>query len=241
MRTVLSAIATGVLGAGVTVGAAYDLPPAAALAVGAVVTALVHWRSVEKRDFRVAGTVYALAAATGVLSVEGLPAVVRWSVYPSLLGFGLLSLLVVAAFVVVRIGARAVARRFVPDDVAESVAEFASTLASAGLLLWTLVQTQERLVRTGGVATFGTAALAADVLGYRLPYDPAFLQSAIDVQVIVFAGAVVVGFHTLASWEAAWRVAGATARSGRRPAGSDETGSTVASPDAGTDADPGGE
>jgi hypothetical protein len=215
MRTALNAGATGALGAAVTVGIASPVPPAAAVAGGALLTAIVHWSTLARRDFRLAGTVYALVAAAGLASVEGLPPVVRWSVFPSLLWFGLCSLLLVAAFVLVRVVSRTVARRFVPEDVAESIADFVSALASAALLLWTLLQTQERLVRTGGVATLGTVGLAADLLGYRLPFDAGFLRHAIDVQVVVFVGAVIVGFHTLASWEAAWRVAGETADAGR--------------------------
>ena len=184
-----------------------SVPQTGAVAAGATVAAGLHWRATGRRDYRVAGTAYALVAAVLLAAAPTVPTVARWSLVPSLGVFGLTSALVTALFVAVRVGVGAVARRFVPDDHAAALAAFADTLASALAVVWTVLQVHERLVRTGVTGTVGTAALAADWYGLSLPVDLGLLGSAVDGATVVFVGCVVVGFHTLASWAAAWRVA----------------------------------
>lgn len=212
----------GAIGAVVTVAlaAAGPVPPTGVVAGGALVAAALHWATAERREFRTAGTTYALGAAALLALLPAVP-VYRWSLVPSLAVFGLASALVTAAFVVVRVGARAVARRYVPEALADALADLASTLASALTVVWTLLQVQERLARTGVTTTLGTAALAADWYDLALPVEASLLGAAVDPPTVVFVGCVVVGFHTLASWEAAWRVA---EESSARWAGHEATG-----------------
>lgn len=216
----------GALGALVTLSLAAvgSVPPTGAVAGGALVTAAAHWRGADRPDYRVAGTTYALAAAALLVLRPTVPPVYRWSLVPSLVVFGLASALVTAAFVVVRVGARAVARRFVPEAYAAALAEFVSTLASALAVAWTVIQVQERLARTGVTGVLGTAALAADWYGVSLPVEVGLVDAAVETPVVVFVGSVVVGFHTLASWAAAWRVAEESGArwAAREPAGGED-------------------
>jgi hypothetical protein len=210
----------GAVGAVVTfaLAAAGPVPPTGAVAGGALVAAALHWVTAERREFRTAGTTYALGAAALLALLATVPPVYRWSLVPSLAVFGLASALVTAVFVVVRVGARAVARRYVPEALAA---------ASALAVVWTVLQVQERLARTGVTATLGTAALAADWYGLALPVEATLLGAAVDLPTVVFVGSVVVGFHTLASWEAAWRVAeesNARWRAGESSGAGDERG-----------------
>lgn len=216
----------GLLGAVVTFALAVVgvVPPTGAVAGGALVAATAHWRAADRPDYRVAGTTYALAAAALLVLRPTASPVYRWSLVPSLVVFGLASALVAAAFVVVRVGARAVARQFVPEAYAAALGEFASTLASALAVAWTVIQVQERLARTGVTGVLGTAALAADWYGVSLPVEVGLAGAAVEAPVVVFVGSVVVGFHTLASWAAAWRVAGeSAARREDRDANASET------------------
>jgi hypothetical protein len=219
----------GAVGAVVTfaLAAAGPVPPTGAVAGGALVAAALHWVTAERREFRTAGTTYALGAAALLALLATVPPVYRWSLVPSLAVFGLASALVTAVFVVVRVGARAVARRYVPEALAAALADLASTLASALAVVWTVLQVQERLARTGVTATLGTAALVADWYGLALPVEATLLGAAVDLPTVVFVGSVVVGFHTLASWEAAWRVAeesNARWRAGESSGAGDERG-----------------
>jgi hypothetical protein len=209
MRHVSRGPVAGALGALVTLALVLvgSVPPTGTVFAGALVAALLHWRYDGRRDYRVAGTVYALGAAGGLVTLPSASPVTTWSLVPSLVVFGLASALVTGAFVLVRVGVRAVARRFVPETYAEALGDFASTLASAAVVIWTVIQVQERLARTAGTGFLGTAALAADWYGLRYSVDLAMIEGAIQTTVVVFVGAVVVGFHTLASWDSAWRVA----------------------------------
>lgn len=202
------------------------VPPTGAVAGGAAVAAALHWHGAGRRDYRVAGTAYALVAAVCLAVVPTGSAAARWSLVPSLAGFGLTSALVTALFVAVRVGVHAVARRVVPEGYAAALAEFADAVGSALAVVWTVLQVHERLVRTGVTGVVGTAALAADWYGVALPFDVGLLGGAVDPVTVVFVGCVVVGFHTLASWAAAWRVAeNSSARlTAGEPAGEDERG-----------------
>jgi hypothetical protein len=226
MRLLSRGPAAGVVGALVTLAlvGVKGVPPTGAVAGGATVAAGLHWRAAGRRDYRVTGTAFALIGAVCLAVVPTVPAVARWSLVPSLAGFGLASALVTALFVAVRVGVHAAVRRVVPEDLAAALADFASALASALVVAWTVLQVHERLVRTGVTGVVGTAALAADWYGVSLPVDVSLLARAVDLPVVVFVGSVVVGFHTLASWAAAWRVAGESAswRARREPTGAAE-------------------
>jgi hypothetical protein len=215
MPSYLRGFVAGVLGAVVTLALAVteSLPPTGAVAGGALVAAVAHWRTADRSVYRVTGTVYTVAAAASLVLWPAVTPVYRWSLVLSLVVFGLVSALVTAVFVIVRVGARAVARQFVPEAYAAALAEFASALASALAVVWTVIQLQERLVRTGVTGVVGTAALAVDWLGISLPVDVGLVGAAVETPVVVFVGSVVVGFHTLASWAAAWRVADESAAS----------------------------
>lgn len=219
MRRPTDATVAGGAGAATTGGlaaaAASSVPPTGTVAAGAVVTALLHWRHDGRRRYRRAGTVFVLATAALLAALPTVPAVYRWSLIPSLAAFGLLSALVLAVFVFIKVGVRAVASRFVPEEYADALADFASTLSSALIIAWTVIQAQERLARTAGTGFLGSAALAANWYGYKLPIDVGMIEHTVEVTVVVFVGAVVVGFHTLASWDSAWRVAGQAARHSR--------------------------
>ncbi|MFB6195759.1 MAG: hypothetical protein ABEI80_06280, partial [Haloplanus sp.] len=191
------------------------------VAVGSLLAAVAHWPADGERAYRTVGTLYALAAGVALAATPGLTPVYRWTLVPALLWFGGLGVLAIALFVLLRVGARAVARRVVPRSVAEAVAEVAAAVGSTLALAWTVIETQERLVRTGVGGTLATLSLLADVLGYDVAVSLGLLEHAVDVPVVVFVGSVVVGFHTLASWDAAWRLARDATASGDAPDAND--------------------
>lgn len=209
MRYVSHRVVAAVLGAAATTAAVVLLgpPPTVAVALGGLLAALVHWPADGERAYRTVGTLYALATGVALAATPGLSAVYRWTLVPALLWFGSLGALTVALFVLLRIGARAAARRVVPRPVAEAVGEVVAAVGSTLALAWTVIETQERLVRTGVGGIVATLSLVTDVLGYDVAVSLGLLERAVDVPVVVFVGSVLVGFHTLASWDAAWRLA----------------------------------
>lgn len=221
MRYVSHRVVAAALGAAATTTVAITLrpPPTVAVAVGSFLAVLAHWPADDERAYRTVGTLYALAAGIALAVTPGLSAVYRWTLVPALLWFGGVAALAVVLFVLLRIGARAVARRVVPESVAVAVGELAEAVGSTVALAWTVVQTQERLVRTGIGGVVATLSLVADVLGYDAAVSLGLLERAVDVPVVVFVGSVLVGFHTLASWDAAWRLARETTKTGTTDAG----------------------
>jgi hypothetical protein len=215
MRVVSNPIVAGLAGAGVTTGVAVAggglVPPTVPVALGASVAALAHLPREGRRHYRQTGAAFLLGAA-GLLSLPvGTASAARWTLVPSLLWFGLVSAAVALLFVGVRVVGRALGLRIWPDDLAERVARTFSAVGSTLLVAYTVVQTKERLVRSGVTGLLGVGSLAADVLGYDLVVELGVLQGALDVTLVTFVGSVAVGFYTLASWEAGRRVAASTA------------------------------
>lgn len=216
MRYVSNPVVAGAVGAATTGVLAVVLGgllvPTGTVFVGSLVAALLHWRHDDRRDFRVAGTTYALGAAGVLVTLAGvLQPVYVWTVVPSLAVFGMASALIVAVFVGIRAGGRVAARQFVPDDYAAELADFASTLASAALIVWTVIQVQERIARSAGAGLLGTGTMIANFYGHNLSVDVGMFSEELQLVVVLFVGTVLVGFHTLASWDSAWRVAERTA------------------------------
>jgi hypothetical protein len=241
MRPVTNPITAGLLGS-VATGAAGSflptvVPPTVVVLVGAVVAAVTHLIHTPRRAYRVTGAVF-LLGTVGILSfLPGVAREYRWSLVPSALWFGVLSTLVAGLFVVLRRGGRWIGRRLWPEDVADAIADAISAVATTLLVAYTVVQTKERLARSGIVGVLGTGSLIADVLSYRVPVSLGVVEQASNLTVVTFVGSVAVGFYTLASWDASRRVAGTAVRkaSDVRP-----DASSTADPDidTGGDSDP---
>jgi hypothetical protein len=181
--------------------------PSVAIAVGAVVTAALVRRFEPVRPYAIAGTLYVLLLALGVHLLTVVPAAWQRTPLFSLAVVGGMSTVVLVGRELLRVIVRWIVGRFVDSgDTGERVGETASAIVGTLALGWWVLRFKERLLRSGVTGVVVPATFGLDLYGvdWTVPW---VLQGEVDVVVFLFVGGLVVGFHTLASWHAAMKLA----------------------------------
>lgn len=212
-RTVAAAVAG--VGATLAVVLATGALPVLALAVGTAVVGLVAWRL--RVDLAVAGTLFVLGVGFGLLGlVPTASGYTQWTPF-ILVGVGGLYGLFVVAKVTVKAVVRAVGRRYARGDLAAELWDVGASVVSLLYVVWHALSFAERAVRSLVVALVGPSMV---VLNTYLTLAAQVSEAVVDVSVLLFTVAVVLGFHTLSTWTRAATLVqrwGRPTRGGERP------------------------
>jgi hypothetical protein len=184
-----------------------DALPVLALAAGAALVLLVAWRL--RADQSVAGTLFVLGVGFGLAALPlGATDYTRWT-WLVLVGVGGLYALFLLAKFAVKTVVRAVGRRYADADLVAELWDVGASVASLLYLVWQALSFAERVVRSVAVAVVGPSMVA---LNAYMTVATRISQSVVDLSLLLFTVALVLGFHTLATWT---RAAGLVRRWGR--------------------------
>lgn len=186
--------------------------PAFAIGAGAVVTAMLLFITDGRTYYAGGGTLYCLFTA-GYIQLVSLPEAYTKSPFAVLLTLGAIS----AAVVAVQLGVGLILQRLLSGVTGEETALriYDAVAAVLGLLamIWAVINIHERATRYGGVTIGGTLGMVLNFLGIELPI-PWIISDGVDASMVLFIGAVLIGFHTLESLHTTWHATKQTAKSG---------------------------
>jgi hypothetical protein len=198
----------GVIGTGIATASATILPPPVGIALGALGVFIVLWGSDGYTRYALGGTVYALGFGATILTGVTPESYARTPAF-ALLGFGIVSALVILARVLLKKGAAKVGGMVVDDEQAETVAKATSSISGTLSMMWTVLTAQKQAAQISGVAGVGTLTFVLGVLGVevpvQLPVPLWLLDNGINANVLLFVGSVVVTFHLVESVHSTWR------------------------------------
>jgi hypothetical protein len=198
----------GGIGAGVGTASATILPPPVGIALGALAVFIVLWGSDGYTRYALGGTVYALAFGAVILTGVTAKSYARTPAF-ALLGFGLISGLVILARVLLKKGAAKVGGIVVDDEQAETVAKATSSISGTLSMIWTVLTAQKQAAQISGVAGVGTLTFVLGILGVEVPIQVPvplwLLENGINANMVLFVGCVVVMFHLVESVHSTWR------------------------------------
>ncbi|NGM68972.1 hypothetical protein G6M89_08090 [Natronolimnobius sp. AArcel1] len=182
-------------------------PPALSIGAGAVAVVMIVRRIDGYRPYAWSGTIFVLGLAVSIWFVSTNAITYDRTAFVSLLGFGFLSLIVLGVRAVVR-GTMDRTLRHVTDETASAHSShagatvFGTLLVGKGVLL-----TKERIARSGTVGIVAPVAAVLDAAGITFEAPGLWLiDGSLNVVTLTFIGAIVVGFHTLSSWHAVFRL-----------------------------------
>jgi hypothetical protein len=200
-------VTAGAVGTTLTLLLAVVSPPSVAIGVGAVAVATVVWNVDGYRQYAWAGTVFVLLTGLLLRVTPTSTSAYEQTAAVSLVGFGLLSLSVLIARVAVRaMGDRALYR--VTDARSrEELSRTTSSVLGTLTVAWGFIRLKERIARSGVIGVLAPVTFLLDTVGISVEI-PGFwlLTDGIDMVLLTFVGVVVVGFHTLSSWHAFFRL-----------------------------------
>jgi len=211
VRICLAGLTAALIAAGV--GVTVSPPVTIAVAVGAPLAILLVWTADYPR-FAAAGATYFLSTAVAFTTLSGsLPEPYYQDAVVGLVGFGLLSALIVTIQETVGFAIRRALRNITNGEYANAIWRFISSLLGALVIAWTIVTAHEKLARYGGSSVGGTAGLLFNIFGVEVPL-PLWLADGVDATVVVFIGSVLLAFHSLDTLYGGWRLAKQTASAG---------------------------
>lgn len=186
--------------------------PALALGVGALLVAIVLFFVRDRTYYAGGGALYCLLTAVAI-SVGFFPAGYSESPFAVLLILGLIS----GGIVSIQLGVGVIIQRLLSGVAGEQTAFriYEAIAAILGLLgmIWAVINIHERAARYGGVTIGGTLGFVLNFLGIELPI-PWIIASGVDATLVLYVGALLIGFHTLESLHTTWRASKATAQAG---------------------------
>lgn len=196
-RPVGYAVLAATLGVGATLAVVLGTGalPVLSLAVGTAVVGLVAWRL--RVDLAVAGTLFVLGVGFGLLAVTPTaPGYTQWTPL-ILVGVGGLYGLFVVAKVAVKAVVRLIGQRYARGELAAELWDVGASVVSLLYLVWHALSFAERAVRSLVVALVGPSMV---VLNTYLTLAAQVSEAVVDISVLLFTVAVVLGFHTLSTW-----------------------------------------
>jgi hypothetical protein len=215
-RTISLVTIAAILGmvAGLFVGLYLGPPVVVTILIGGLFTTAATWWMQSPRRFLASGAIYfLLLAATFYLFSSSLPDAYSQDAMLGLVPFGLLALGLEVARAVLGMAVISALSRVVDEEHAGIIWRAVSAVVNLLLLLYALVTWHEKLARYGGSAGVGTAAFWANLLGFELPI-PVWWASGVDATVVLYVGAILVGFSVLDTLFSAWDAAKLGAKAG---------------------------
>jgi len=190
-----------------TVVGSQGFPPAVSIGSASLVagSVFVFGRKSRKRC-ALAGTIFALGLGTVYRFWGGVPEGYAASPAICLLMFGSVSALIVGLRGLLRRGIISLTERSGSSEHAGLVWDAISALLGLLAMIYTVLTVKEKAARYGGVSVGGSAGFVLNVLGIELPL-PVVIQDGLDATMVMFVGAVLIGWHTLAtihSWKRAF-------------------------------------
>ncbi|PSQ18539.1 hypothetical protein BRD00_04405 [Halobacteriales archaeon QS_8_69_26] len=189
--------------------------PAAAIGAGALVSAgILLARPGGRKHYALAGIGYTLGLAAAIALSGWFPAEYGGSPLVSLVLFGLFGTFLVALKVAGGRVVRAVARRYGDAEYAQTVYDAVASVATLIGLAWTLLTIQEKAARYGGIGLGAVGTAALNYYGVEYAVVVWFLDSGVDVVVLLFVGFTLGLFHVLESLHTTWIATKKTASAG---------------------------
>lgn len=186
--------------------------PALAIGGGAIIAALVLFLINGRTYYAGGGTLYC-GFTSGGIWLFGLPDAYAQSPFVVLLTLGGVSAIIVS----IQLGVGIVLQRLLAGVTGEKTALriYEAVAAILGLIamIWAVINIHERATRYGGVTIGGTLGMVLNFLGIELPI-PWIISDGVDASMVLYVGAVLIGFHTLESLHTTWHAAKQTAKSG---------------------------
>jgi hypothetical protein len=200
-------VTAGVVGTTLTLLLAVVAPPSVAVGVGAIAVAVVVWNVDGYRQYAWAGTVFVLLTGFLVRVAPTSTSAYEQTAAVSLVGLGLLSLSVLIARVVVRAAGDRALYRVTDARSREELSRTTSSVLGTLAVAWGFIRLKERIARSGVIGVLAPVTFLLDTVGISVE-TPGFwlLTDGIDMVLLTFVGVVVVGFHTLSSWHAFFRL-----------------------------------
>jgi hypothetical protein len=171
--------------------------PVLALAVGTVVVLVGAWRL--RADQAVAGTLFVVGVGFGLTTLPHLattPGYSRWTPLV-LLGVGGLYALFLLAKFAVKAAIQLLGRRYADAALVAELWDVGASVASLFYLAWQALSFAERVVRSVAVAVVGPSMV---LLNAYMTLATRLSETVVDLSLLFFTTAVVLGFHTLSTW-----------------------------------------
>jgi hypothetical protein len=177
--------------------------PVLSLAVGTACVLLGAWRL--RADQAVAGTLFVLGVGFGLATlptVATTPGYTRWT-WLVLVGVGGLYALFLLAKFAVKAVVRFLGRRYADAALVAELWDVGASVASLLYLVWQVLSFAERVVRSVAVAVVGPSMV---LLNAYMTLAMRLSETVVDLSLLLFTVAVVLGFHTLSTWTRATRL-----------------------------------
>lgn len=179
--------------------------PTVALGTGAIAAIFVVRTVDDEQLYAWTGTVFLLFTAVGI-TVASVDAVYEQTVVVSLIGLGLVSVTVLIIRRVIAEVLSYLSARTLGTGEDEEIGQTGASLTGLLTVSWTVIMAKERIARSTIVGLLAPTTLILDLTGVTMEV-PGFwiVTHGIDLNLFVFIGAIIIGFHTLASWYAVFQ------------------------------------
>lgn len=177
------------------------LEPAVGILAGSI-TVVIALRQFEPlRPYAIAGTFY-LLAMVGVIALAPIfPEIyIQTALFPLGIAGAISSLGLVLRNVLRRIIAYVVTKVTNNKKTGQDVGKTVSSIIATIIVAWGVIKAKERIARSAVVSAAGLGSFIFEMLDLNLLW---FIES-LNLNLFILAGSIAVGFHTLASWHAAW-------------------------------------
>lgn len=178
--------------------------PSVSLLIGALALTIVVYQEEPVRPYAMAGTAWALALSVLFAYMPIFPQVYTQTALFSLVSLGVISLLALIFRAFLKWGIKVTmvkaAGRTKPD---ESVRRTISAIFGTFTVAYGFLRVKERIIRSGVIGIFGPVSFILEFIGMKAKI-PFFLVDGVNLTLFTLVGCLVIGFHTLSSWHAAF-------------------------------------
>jgi len=166
------------------------------------ITVVIALRQFEPlRPYAIAGAFYFLAMAGVIALAPVFPEkYVGATLLPFVLAGAISGLGLVVRNILRKIITYVVTKVTENKKTGKEVGNTVSSIIATVLVAWGVITAKERIARSGIIGVTGLGSFIFEMLGLNLLW---FIES-FNLNLFIFTGSIAVGFHTLASWHAAW-------------------------------------